>query len=211
MVGEILKDPGLNSLGFKLFSNTNDATLGKLVSAFFNLFFYIFVFLTFFWLVWGIFQYIAAGGEKQKLAEARSRITWAIVGLLIISVALLVAQFAAEILKPKFGTPITLIPTAYAVEKVDLEKEFAFGDIGSLGEGVGRLVVPTFSIAAIVVTIYFLIGAFKYLTAGGDKEATAAAQGMITHSIVGFILLVLLFLIMQYLTGAFGIPDIVGT
>lgn len=97
--GNIANPPGL------VFSGTR-ATLGNVLSGFFEIAFFIAAFLSFFWLVWGAFQYIYAGGNKENLAKARSRITWAIVGLLLVSAALLVAQFAQQILQPKNPTPI---------------------------------------------------------------------------------------------------------
>lgn len=81
-------------------------SLGNFISGLLNIGLSIAIFLTFFWLVWGGFQYIAAGGDKQKLAAARSRITWAIVGLLLTMVAFLVAQFAARMLPSQTGVPI---------------------------------------------------------------------------------------------------------
>lgn len=83
------------------------STAGDVISGLFNITFYLATFLAFFWIVWAAFQYIAAGGDKQKLAQARSRITWALVGLLIIALAFLIAKYIAEILKP-VGTIIPL-------------------------------------------------------------------------------------------------------
>lgn len=71
---------------------------GSLLSGLLNVAFTLAVFLAFFWLVWGAFQYMAAGGDKNALAEARSRIIWALVGLLITAIAFLVAQWASQIL-----------------------------------------------------------------------------------------------------------------
>lgn len=90
-----------------------------------------------------------------------------------------------------------IIPTVYAA--VDIGKEFGYGDIKSLGEGTSRLVLPAFSLAAVLVIIYFLIGAFKYLKSGGNKEEVQGAREMITHAIIGFILLMFTFLVIQYL------------
>lgn len=87
---------------------------------------------------------------------------------------------------------------------VDLGKEFPFGDILSLGQGFNRLVMPVFEIAGVAVVIYLLIGGVKYMTSGGDKNAVASAQQMITHAIIGFVLLVLLFLIVQFVPEFFG-------
>lgn len=82
---------------------------------------------------------------------------------------------------------------------VDISKFFGFGDIQSLGEGTSRLVLPAFEISAVAVILYFLIGAFKYLAAEGNKEKLEAARQMIYHAIIGFIILMLAFLILQFL------------
>ena len=92
---------------------------------------------------------------------------------------------------------------------VDLGDKYAFGYITTLGDGVNRLVRPTFSIAIAVVIVYFLIGAFKYLTSAGDKEAVAGARGMITHAIIGFMILIFAFLVLQFgLSALFGIEGL---
>lgn len=88
---------------------------------------------------------------------------------------------------------------------VDIGREFGFGDIQTLGEGVTRLVAPAFSLATASVVIYFLIGAFKYLTSGGDKEATSSARAIITHAIIGFVILMFAFLILQYIPQVFNL------
>lgn len=90
------------------------------------------------------------------------------------------------------------------IARVNIGDEYGFGYIKSLGEGVGLLVNPTFSIAIAVVTIYFLIGAFKYLTSAGDKDAAAGARAMITHAIIGFVILIFAFLILQFIPQFFG-------
>ncbi len=88
-----------------------------------------------------------------------------------------------------------------AVAPVDISKQYAFGDLTTLGQGVDRLVVPAFSVAAMAVVFYFIIGAFKYISSGGEKEKIAEARGMITHSIIGFVLLMALFLVIEFLFG----------
>lgn len=84
----------------------NFTNFGQFIGEILNVAFLIAVFLAFFWLVWAAFQYIAAGGDKQRLAQARSRITWTIVGLLLIAISFLVAQFVQQSIQPKGGTPI---------------------------------------------------------------------------------------------------------
>ncbi len=92
-LGDLLKDTGV-----KNFSGPT-ANLAALISGFLNIAFYIAVFLIFFWLLWGGFQYIMASGNKENLAKARERIKWALIGLMVIFSAFFIAQFAGEIFK----------------------------------------------------------------------------------------------------------------
>lgn len=96
---------GIENVPWLKFSGVN-VTLGAILSDLFTIALYLALFLTFFWLVWGAFQYLFAGGNKESLAKARSRITWAIIGLVIIILAFAITYYAAEILKPRFGIPL---------------------------------------------------------------------------------------------------------
>lgn len=90
--------------------------------------------------------------------------------------------------------------------EVPIKDYFGFRNITSLGESTSQLVGPMFSIAAVVVIIYFLFGAFKYLKAGGSKEEIEAARNMIVHAIFGFLILMFAFLVLQFLLSSlFGI------
>jgi len=87
---------------------------------------------------------------------------------------------------------------------VDIGDKFGYGYIKSLGEGTNLLVAPAFYIAGSLIIFYFLIGAFKYLTSSGDKEAVASARNIITHAIIGFVILMFAFLILQFIPQFFG-------
>lgn len=69
----------------------------------------------------------------------------------------------------------------------------------SLGAFISYLVPVVFSIAAMLVVFYFIIGAFELITSQGDKAHIVSARSKIYHSIIGFILLMALFLVMQYI------------
>ena len=106
-----------------------------------------------------------------------------------------------------YPIPYTLYPL-FAQAPVDLGKEYAFGGITSVGEAFGYLVTPAFSIAGVAVVIYFAIGALRYMMSGGDKQAVESARKMITHAIIGFILLIAMFLILEFIPEYFGIPGV---
>ena len=96
-----------------------------------------------------------------------------------------------------------MIKEAYAA--IDLGTEYDFGHITSLGQGIGLLVGPAFSIATAAVVIYFLMAAFKLVTSGADKEALESAKNMMTHAVIGFVILMLSFIIFQFVFESFGI------
>jgi len=96
------------------------------------------------------------------------------------------------------------------IAQVEIGKNFGFGNIGSLGEGTTRLVGPFFQIAAVLVIAYFLVGAFRYLKAESNKEEIEGARQMITHAIIGFLILMFAFLIVQFiLSRLFDITDFI--
>ena len=84
--------------------------LGFVISQALNLVFIGAGFLMFFWMLWGVFEYIIAGGEKDKLAKARSRIIWAIIGFVILILAFTVSQYVKDII-PQQPVPATSIKT----------------------------------------------------------------------------------------------------
>lgn len=96
--------------------------------------------------------------------------------------------------------------------QVPIGGHFGFSDITSLGQGTSKLVPSAFAVAAIVVIIYFLLGAFRFLKAGGSKEEVQAAREMIVHAIWGFIILMFAFLVLQFLLSSlFKVPfSIIG-
>lgn len=102
-----------------------------------------------------------------------------------------------------------LVPKSYAA---DLSVEYPFGHIKSLGEMVSYLMGPALSIAGIILTIYFVWGAYKMVLSGGDKNEVATAKGMITHSIIGIILLLLMFIIYEFIPEFLGLNlHVIGT
>lgn len=99
-----------------------------------------------------------------------------------------------------------LVKTAYAQHPDGMFRsigiEFGFGNIDTLGEFVQLLTPLGFSIAALMVVVYFIIGAIELINSQGDKAHIVSARSKIYHAIIGFILLIALFVIMQYIIPA---------
>lgn len=89
-------------------SAVKDATLGGFLSPLLDVVFLISSVLMFVWMAWGIFEYLFAGGDKEKLGKARSRITWAIVGFVIVLLSFTIYKYIQEIF-PANPIPVTPI------------------------------------------------------------------------------------------------------
>lgn len=97
-LGKLITDPKIPG-----FTHNSDK-LGDIISQFYYITLTLAGFMAFFWFVWGAFQYILARGDKEQLARARARITWAIIGLVIIILAYFITNFAVAIFPPEGGT-----------------------------------------------------------------------------------------------------------
>lgn len=98
LLGDLLKDSGLKNFKFE------GAKLTDVLSGLLNIALYIAAFLAFYWLVWGAWAYLFSSGKKEELAKARARISWALVGLLVVFMAYFIAKYASEFFPPKGGT-----------------------------------------------------------------------------------------------------------
>lgn len=203
-----IKIPGYGDVGGVLPAEkvSQFGTLGGLITSFMDLIFALVGFLAFLMLLYGALRYIFAGGDKQGLQAARNRMIYAIVGLIVVAVAFAVAQFLEQILAPRNASPISFVTPAYAqTTKTPLADKYDFGEYTTIGSFISNLLPTIFSIAAAGVVFYFLFGAFKWLASGGNKEGISSGRNMITHSIIGFFLLMMIFLIMQFLPNFLGI------
>lgn len=73
---------------------------------------------------------------------------------------------------------------------------------GGLGRGwdyintiIPRILNIVYIIAVVIFVFIFIVGAFQWITAGGDKGKLAEARGKITHAIIGLLILLFIFLI----------------
>ena len=58
-----------------------------------NLLFVLGTVLVILYMLWGGVQWITSGGDKQKLANARNRLVYSIIGLLVIAFAMFIVNF----------------------------------------------------------------------------------------------------------------------
>jgi hypothetical protein len=60
-------------------------------------------------------------------------------------------------------------------------------------------------LAVIVLFLFIVIGGFKFITSGGDPKATESAKNTLTYAILGVILLIGIWLILNFIQHFTGI------
>lgn len=74
------------------------ATLGDFLSKILTFAFLIAIFVILVMLIWGAFEWITSGGDKEAVGKARGRIINALIGLAVLAVAFALARVAAQFL-----------------------------------------------------------------------------------------------------------------
>ena len=80
--------------------NTNFKDLGSVLSAGFEVVIYIAGFLLLIYLLWGGFQYLMSGSNKEVVAKARARITYAFIGFIVVIISFAIMQYLKSVLSP---------------------------------------------------------------------------------------------------------------
>ncbi len=91
---------------------------------------------------------------------------------------------------------------------VYLDQYYGLSGVSSLQELTSQLMVPAFIIISLGVFFYLVIGGYKFLTSGGDKNAVESARRMITHALIAGLLIIFIFLIIKLLPEILGTPSL---
>jgi hypothetical protein len=109
---------------------------------------------------------------------------------------------------------ILLVGVVYAVEtnvKFDIAPPADWNQLANITvPGVVAAVIKLILVVAAIIAFVFLVfGGIKWITSGGDKEGTQAAQKTITAALVGLLIVFAAWAIMTLLNTFFNI-DILG-
>jgi lipopolysaccharide export LptBFGC system permease protein LptF len=74
-----------------------------------------------------------------------------------------------------------------------------------LGELIGDILPYIFAAASIGLLVYLVLGGFQFMTSRGDPKAAQGAQGKITNAIIGFIIVIFAYVIVQLFGQVFGL------
>jgi hypothetical protein len=94
-------------------------------------------------------------------------------------------------------------------KQTNLAEIFGLSHINSLGQFVNMFVPAVMVVFGLIMLFFIIFAGLKYMTSGGNKENTAAAQAMIRNAIIGLALFLLLFLGIRFLQEAFNIGRVI--
>jgi len=136
------------------------------------------------YLLWGAIQYVVSTGDSSGISSAKNTIMNALVGLVIVLVAIGGVQF--------IGSIATAAPTASALPQV------------SFVYTVVKALKTVFIITALLSILFVAYGGIRYATSGGSPEGTKQAKATITYALIGLAVAILSSVIVSFILGKLG-------
>ena len=97
---------------------------------------------------------------------------------------------------------------AQNLDKIQTEAMPKFNFTGSkLGDVIDIILPYVFGASALALLIYLILGGFQYMFSKGDPKAAQSAQAKITNALIGFVIIVLAFLIVRLLGRVLGLQN----
>ncbi len=90
--------------------------------------------------------------------------------------------------------------------KIEAPNEVPTGGLSTTGEDILQVGINLLFVAAIIVFLfYFLWGAIRWIASEGDKNKIQMARGKITYSILGLVIVLISFFIINAIGSFFNI------
>lgn len=100
------------------------------------------------------------------------------------------------------------MPVVLAEEQINLQppgEEFSSLANITIPALISALIKFALIIAALVAFAFLVIGGIRWITSGGDKEATAKAQSTITAALIGLVIVFAAWAIIKLIETFFGV------
>lgn len=107
------------------------------------------------------------------------------------------------------GSAITalLIPAQVLAAEIIITPQKGIG-FATIGDAIGNFLTIALAVAVLVVLVMLIIGAYEWITSGGDKEAVAKARNRIINALIGLVILAVAFALARLAGQIAGFPDI---
>ena len=85
-----------------------------------------------------------------------------------------------------------------------------FSDQGLIGQVISKIIPIALGIGGMLAVIFIIISGIQFVTSGGDPKGAAAAKDRLVYAIIGFVILILAFAILQIIDKIFLGTSIAG-
>lgn len=170
---------------------------------------------SFIYLIIGGFKWLTAQGDPKALTAAQQTIFGAVIGFIIT----FAAYWIIEILQTVLGIKILAEIASPTYAQVDIRTSFLLDQTRSinqvfpglagrsgLGGFISSLVLAAITVAGIAFLGYFILGAFKFIAAGGDQKAVDGAKKTLTSAAIGLLIVFTSYWIIEILQTITGVP-----
>jgi len=194
--------------------NDRFSSIGDIISQLLPFVFTIAGMVALLFLIWGGIRYMTARGDPKAVDSARSTITSAIIGILIVLLSATLFFIIGSVLKINiFGT---LVPTVHAAppEPVDIGCYVKLGGIcikiafPTFGSLLSNIIILALAASGLIFFFMMIWGGFRYLNAGGDPKNADAARQTLTNAGIGLLIVVVSFFIIELITRVVGAKSI---
>lgn len=136
------------------------------------------------YILWGGIKFIKSEGDPSMIAEARSAIQNAILGLVVALGSVAIVKFISGGIQGSNNTPGAL--------------NLPFAQINNAQ--VNNIVSMVFALAGAITVLFIIIGAIKYTTSQGNANDVQKGKDIIVYALVGLVFVIFSFTIVQFIT-----------
>lgn len=187
-------------------------TIGDIISKLLPSIFALAGMLALLFLIWGGLRYMTARGDPKAVESARGVITSAITGLLLVLFSVALFYLFGSTLKFEIFSSVSFSTIARAQVNIGDTVLFGSGTIGDAFSNIGALFTNIIRLALAAAALVFLAmvvwGGIRYLNAGGDPKNAEAARSALTNAVIGLLIIIVSFLIIEVATRLAGIASI---
>lgn len=181
-------------------------SLGGIVSALVPYLFGLAGILLLIYLIWGGFGLMLSKGDPKAVEGAKSKITNAVIGFVIIFVAFWLVQILGQIFGiEQFKNIFGLVPQAYAVSIGDTY-DAPLKEIPQVGQLVSNVIATAQILGGLLMFIFLIFGGVSMIMGAGSDDPQKTGQGKkaITMAVVGFLIIFASYWIIQIIEKVIG-------
>lgn len=186
-------------------------SLSTLFNFLWNLFFVLGISLGIIFVIVSGIKFATSSGDPQKFEEAKKTLIFAILGILIVLTFTSIFNLVLLITgSDKIQTYLEENKTSSSIvlQEEDYQKAKSGAILTELGSGLTVLILILKNTALSLALLFVIIAGIKFATSTGDSEKVAQAKSTITWAIVGGLLAIFFFYILQFFANIIGIQGL---